>query len=121
MERDVIKRCSIIIVDKLDIESITPHLISHGLLTENDLQMLLNHYITQRDKTKYLLRALYKKETGFLNEFIYCLHQTRHGTGHGELAKVLSTTYKELSECNVRTDMLMMSQTAKEASHRKCL
>ena len=119
MERDVIKRCSVKIVDKLDIESITPHLYSRGLLTEDDLQMLLNRYITQRDKAKHLLVALPKKETGFLNELIYCLHQTRNATGHGELAKALSTTYKELSECDVRIDALMMSQTAKKSVDQK--
>ena len=119
MERNVIKKCSIIIVEKLDTESITPHLNSYGLLTENDLQTLLNPYITPRDKAKYLLGALPKKETGFLNKLIYCLRQTKHGTGHGELAKALSTTYKELSECDVRIDALMMSQTAKKSVDQK--
>ena len=95
LEESAFRKCSVIIVDKLDISEILSHLISHELLAKGDLQTLLNSAIPSLEKVHYLLNVLPKKETGFLVKFICCLWQTRNGTGHGDIASVLLVRYKE--------------------------
>ena len=104
MKRLAFKKCSAVIVDNLDISAIFPHLNSHELLTEKDRQKLLNNYITDVDKAQYLLNALPRKGERFFDKFVYCLHQTKRGTGHGDIAKALSTSYKHIKERNTRVN-----------------
>ena len=104
IEKDAFKKCSVIIVKNLDISEIFPHLNSHGLLTDNDSQVLQNNYITDPKKAQYLLNVLPRKGKGFLDKFLYCLRQTKHGTGHGDIAKELSASYKDARERNARVD-----------------
>jgi len=96
LEKIAFEKCSVIIVQNLDISEIIPSLISQGLLTEKDRQMLiLNHHLSSVDKANYLLYVLPRKEKGFFDKFISCLHQTRHGTGHIDIANALSESYME--------------------------
>ena len=100
LENIIIQRCSVEIVESLDVLEIFPHLNSQGLLTGDDRQILQNTCTTNKDKARYLLDALPRKEEGFLNKFLHCLYQTTSGTGHRNIAKALSTSYKEVMEGN---------------------
>jgi len=115
LKKSAFKKCSVIIVNNLDISAILPHLNSQELLTDNDYQFLLSRYITDVKKAQYLLDVLPRKEK-FFDKFEYCLRQTRTGTGHGEIAKALSESYKEIKERNSQLDALMVSHTPIQAS-----
>ena len=112
VEKHAFKKCSVIIVSNLDVSAIFPHLNSHGLLTDKDSQVLQNNYITNVDKAQYLLNVLPRKGKKFFDKFLYCLHQTRRETGHGDIAKALSASYKDIKERNSRVNTLMMSEIA---------
>lgn len=83
---------------------------SRGLLTPNDLQVLLNVSITGVQKAHYLLDALPRKD-GFFEKFKDCLHDTRSGTGHGKILAALSAKYnQEVAEKrNSEVDPLVQS------------
>ena len=92
------QRCSVKIAHSLDVAEIFPHLNSQGLLTERDCQILVKD-TTNTDKVQYLLGVLPRKER-FFERFLYCLYQTTSGTGHRDIARALSTTYREVMERN---------------------
>jgi len=102
----VLKRCAVIINNKLDIDTIMPHLLSHNLLTQKDQQFLLNKYHTDHEKVQYLLCQLPRKAEGWFESFLECLRESKQGTGHMEIAKDLEAAKlqndKELS--NMKTD-----------------
>lgn len=93
LEKIAFEKCSIIIVQNLDTSEILPCLISQGLLTEKDRQILIHQKLTNTDKALYLLDVLPRKEMGFFDRFKYCLYQTRDGTGHIDIANALSASY----------------------------
>ena len=101
LEKIAFNKCSVKITQNLDIAAVLPHLNSYGLLTEKDLQTLLNKYLTDVEKANYLLDILPRKEHGFFETFIFCLCQSKDGTGHGDIVKALTTTMKEVKETNV--------------------
>ena len=100
LEKQAFQKCSVIITDQLDISEILPHLISHGLLTDKDRQTLLNKVLTSVEKTHYLLDVLPRKDSGFFETFIFCLCQSKNGTGHGDIVKALTASFKEVKESN---------------------
>ena len=100
LESIIIEKCSVEIVEYLDVQEIFPHLNSQGLLTGDDRQILQNTCTTNKVKARYLLDALPRKEEGFLNKFLHCLYQTTSGTGHRNIAKALSASYEEVMKSN---------------------
>jgi len=104
MEKIAFRKCSVIIVECLDISAILPHLNSHGLLTEKDRQMLLNRAITDYEKAENLLDILPRKGDGFFEKFIFCLCKTKSGTGHDNIVKDLTTTFKKVKESFAQGD-----------------
>ena len=100
LERIAFQKCSVVITENLEISLILPHLNAHGLLNEKDLQTLLNTFTTNVDKANYLLGILPRKDHGFFEKFIFCLCQSKDGTGHGDIVKELTTALKEVKESN---------------------
>lgn len=95
LEKIAFQKCSVIIVDNLDISAILQYLNSSQLLTQKDCQMLLNRSTTDMEKAQYLLEALPRKDSGSLKKFKDCLRRTQHGTGHGDILKALIKSYNE--------------------------
>ena len=109
LEKVAFQKCSVAIVDKLDVLTILPHLNSNGLLSQNDLEMLLNMAFTTVQKAHHLLGALPRKER-FFEKFKLCLHQTKDGTGHGEILEALSECYnEEVRKANSQNDASVVS------------
>ena len=103
------QRCSVKMVENLDVLAIFPDLNSQGLLTQKDRQILLNNKdTTNTDKVHYLLDALPRKE-GFFDKFLHCLYQTTSGTGHRDIAMALSSSYTEVMGRNSQATMLIPS------------
>ena len=111
MQKTAFRKCSVIITENLNISAIFPHLHSQELLTEEDCDILLSVHLTDVYKRYYLLNELPTKGEEFFNKFLYCLHRTRYGTGHGDIEKALSTSYKEIQESYDRVGTLMMPHT----------
>ena len=104
LEKNAFRKCSVIIVENLDIPTILPHLNSKGLLTQKDTQMLLNRSITDVEKVQHLLDVLPRKDRGSLKKFKECLHKTQQGTGHGDILRALQESYnQELIRQNSQT------------------
>jgi len=104
MEKKAFQKCSVTIVDNLDVPVILPYLNSHELLTEKDRQMLLNRALTDFEKAENLLGILPRKDDGFFEKFMLCLCQTKSGTGHDNIVKALTTTLKEVKESFAQGD-----------------
>ena len=98
------KKCSAEVKNNLDVPEIIPHLISQGLLTERDCQILLSNHTTNTEKVHYLLDVLPRKER-FFTKFLHCLYQMKSGTAHGDIAMALSLIYTNTK------DMQRNSQT----------
>ena len=112
MEKIAFQKCSVIMKENLNINVIIPYLIAQGLLTEEDHEILLSFHFTDVNKIHYLLKELPRKGKGFFDKFSYCLHQTKRGTGHGDIVKALSATYREIRESSNRVGTLMMPHAA---------
>ena len=91
------KKCSPEISNNLNVQEIFPYLNSQGLLTERDCQILLNYHTTNTEKVNYLLDVLPRKER-FFTKFLHCLYQTTSGTGHGDIAMALSSSYTNIKD-----------------------
>lgn len=111
MKKIAFQKCSVIITENLNINVIIPYLNAQGLLTEEDHEILLSFHFTDTKKIQYVLKELPRKGNGFFDKFSYCLHQTKRGTGHGDIVKALSTTYREIRDSSNRVDTLMMPHT----------
>jgi len=85
----VFRECAVTIVNKLDIDTIVPHLLSHHLLTRKDHQFLLSKSHTDDEKVQYLLYKLPRKADGWFERFLECLHESEEGTGHKDITKKL--------------------------------
>ena len=112
MQKTAFQKCSVIITENLNISAIFPHLHSQELLTEKDCDILLSVYLTDVYKRQYLLNELPTKGEEFFKKILYCLRQTKSGTGHGDIEKALSTSYKEIQASYDRVGTLMMPHTA---------
>lgn len=112
---EAFQKCSVEIIKKLDVKEITPYLNSHGLLTQHDLQTLLNKITTVEDKSLYLLEALPRKDR-FFEKFLDCLHQTKFGTGHGAIHEALLTNYRN-SQVDVSAVFSSVQTTDSEEVH----
>ena len=110
--KNAFQKCSVIIVNNLDISAILPHLNSNGLLTQKDTQVLLNKSTTAVDKAEYLLEALPRKDCGSFKKFKDCLHKTQHGTGHGDILKALQKCYRE----EVKNSQVLQSRSDKKVA-----
>ena len=95
LSKNAFRKCSDIIATNLDVSEILPLLNSQGLLTEEDYQILSNNHITNRKRIQHLLYVLPRKEHRFLDKFMYCLHKTIEGTGHGDILEALVANYNE--------------------------
>lgn len=87
-QRDAFHKCSRLIFDLLDITAILPCLISEGLTTDNDLDVLRNEFRTKSDKILHLIYVLPRKPN-FFEKFLNCLYQSADGAAHAEIARKL--------------------------------
>ena len=62
LEKVAFQKCSVAIVDRLDVLKILPNLNSKGLLTDHDFEMLQNMALTRVEKVHHLLDALPRKD-----------------------------------------------------------
>ena len=97
MEKSAFKKCSVEIAKNLDIIEITPYLNACELLTENDLQVLINEVTTPAKKANHLLYALPRK-ANFFEKFLDCLDKTKDATGHKTIYDALLNKYNELKK-----------------------
>ena len=120
LEKVAFQRCSVIIVENLDISVILPHLNSKGLLTPKDRQTLINRLMTTTEKAQYLLEVLPRKNRGSLEKFKECLRETQYGTGHGDILRALSESYNQkVKERNSQVDASQSPDVTLKRSAKK--
>ena len=85
MENAAFQACSRIMTRKLDIASIVPELNSRHLLTQKDLQFLINPVREDIDKIHYLIYCLPRKANGWFDKFLDCLDNSSACTGHADI------------------------------------
>ena len=91
-------------VNNLDIVEITPYLNACGLLTQDDLQVLINKSTTPKEKALHLLEALPRKNR-FFEKFLDCLDQTKNGTGHNVIHDALLMHYAQEDRSRYQEDL----------------
>ena len=104
LEKRAFLRCSVIITEKLNISAILPHLNAQEMLTMDDYQTLTNKYITDTKKIEHLIYELPRKGNDFFGKFMFCLCESKCGTGHGDIVKALTQCKAKLEKDNERTD-----------------
>ena len=85
-------------IEKIDIGSLLPHLVTMDLLTDDDKEVLMNVTRTRTDRIHHLIDVLPRKAFGWFDNFLECLQRSTSGTGHADIIKRLSITYDSLSE-----------------------
>ena len=98
IENAAFEACFGIIIDKLDVKSVLPGLISCHLLTPKDRQFLMNQMHEDYDKIIYLLHCLPRKANGWFDKVMQCLKQSSSNTGHGDIHDSLSVKLKDLED-----------------------
>jgi len=96
MEIIAFQKCSTIIVEKLNIPSVVPHLLAKEMLTQRDTQIMLNQSIPDVDKTTHLICVLPRQGDGFFEKFFLCLCESKLGTGHNDIVRSLTAALKEV-------------------------
>ena len=96
IQEQVLIECSTVLTKKLDVLEIVCHLNNEKLLTPSDNQFLESD-VHDGKKAKYLITILPKKDKGWFNKFLFCLHQSSHGTGHQVIIAALKSKYQELT------------------------
>ena len=86
-----------VLIEKIDIGALLPHLIAMDLLTDEDKEILMNVAKTRTDKIHHLIDVLPRKAFGWFNNFLECLQRSSSGTGHADIIKMLSITYELLN------------------------
>ena len=71
--------------EKLDLLSIVPHLRASGLLTNQEVEALLNNHITESERILKLPTFLSSKGSQCVPLFLDCLRQESTHLGHAEL------------------------------------
>ena len=71
----------------LNIRAIFPYLITNGLITREERDVLLKDCYTDDYKINQLMTWLPKKGPDVIEKLIKCLEESSEGTGHGALAK----------------------------------
>ena len=100
LQRLALEECNVAFVNKVDVNAILPHLISHHLVTPDDRQVLMTYARTPQDKAQYLSDILPRKSKGWFELFLECLRESSIGTGHGDLVEDLETKLQELIQQN---------------------
>ena len=75
----------------LNIRAILPYLITNGLITREEREVLLKDCYTDDYKTNQLMTWLPKKGPDVTEKLIKCLEESSEGTGHRALAKKLQS------------------------------
>ena len=100
IQAQVLKECLTVLAKKLDVLAIIPHLNNEQLLTPTDHQFLKSD-AHDGEKAKYLIKILPKKDRGWFDKFLYCLHQSTYGTGHRIIIEKLEElSCSSLNECD---------------------
>ena len=86
-----------VLIEKIDIGALLPHLITMDLLTDEDKEILMNVAKTRTDKIHHLIDVLPRKAFGWFNNILECLQRSSSGTGHADIIKMLSITYELLN------------------------
>lgn len=102
LQRLAFEKCSVALVNKLDVSAILPHLIACHLLTDQNKQELTMHANTNRDKAQYLLDIIPRKAKGWFELFLECLRESTSGTGHRDLVKELEMRLQEVTEQGIK-------------------
>ena len=94
-----LQACSAEIFQKLHVSAIVPYLMKHNMLTLRDQQVLTNDRTPDQDKIGHILKILPKKGEEFYGKFVFCLCESKEGTGsaHDEIVKVLTAKIHEIN------------------------
>ena len=87
-QRNILWKCCPLITQCLDTIVILPYLMSEGLITDDDRDVLRNKMRTRDDKIQHLIELLPRKPNLF-EKFLKCLHRSASGTAHAEIARQL--------------------------------
>ena len=99
LEKKALQGCSVTMTEKLDVLTILPHLNQQGMLNSKDYQTLINKHITEIEKIEYLIYILPRK-TDFFGKLIFCLCNSKYGTGHDDIIQALTKLKAKLEEDN---------------------
>ena len=95
LEELALRRCSVTLRKKLNLNEIIPHLNERNLLTESDMFDLRSK--SPPEGVDYLVSILPKKKEGWWGELIASLKQSSSGTAHGDLVNLLETELQKLA------------------------
>ena len=78
------------IVEKINLQALIPYLISHGLLTEHERQLLRNSYLTECQRKQELISIIQSKGPEGCRMFLEAVSQEPEHLGHREIVTILS-------------------------------
>jgi len=96
LERQAFQKCSTKILGSLNIAAIQSHLMDQGLLTQTQVEIMMDLFKTNHEKTIYLISELPKKGDGFFEKFILCLCNSATGTVHSDILKALTVELNDV-------------------------
>lgn len=77
------------IVDRVDLKSLVPVLLKHGLLTRSEWEHLLNNNLPSYDRKEDLARYMANKGDGGWGLFLQSLKEETEHCAHKELYTIL--------------------------------
>ena len=73
----------------INLDTLPPYLLKHGLLTNDELFDCQSHYIPPLEKAQKLLQLLKRKGNGVLQKLLCCLNEEATHSGHKDIASKL--------------------------------
>ena len=78
------------VLEKINLQALIPYLISHGLLTEHERQLLRNNYLTEHQRKQELISIVQSKGSEGYRMFLAAVSEEPEHLGHREILEVLS-------------------------------
>ena len=91
-----LRKCSVNLQNKLNLEVIVPYLMRENMLTTTDEHMLADSNKSRTQKINAFIPILPTKGSGWWEKFVKVLKSTTTGTAHNELADELEHQLAEL-------------------------
>ena len=78
------------ILEKINLQALIPYLISHGLLTEHEKQLLRNNDHTEHQRKQELISIIQSKGSEGCRIFLSAVSEEPEHLGHREIAAILT-------------------------------
>ena len=78
------------VLEKINLQALIPYLISHGLLTEHERQLLRNNYLTEHQRKQELISIIQSKGSEGCRMFLAAVSEEPEHLGHREIVAILT-------------------------------